>query len=115
MQLESETLANGITQIKLTGRLDIAGSREIEMKFTALTATKKAAVVVNLSGVDFIASIGIRTLLSGARGQAGRGGKMVLLKPQPAVRGVLETAGIHSLIPTFDDDAAAEEAVKDVL
>lgn len=115
MQLESEMLDNGITRIALTGRLDVAGTQQIDLKLNTLTGTKKAAIIVDLSGVNFIASIGIRALLSSARGQAGRGGKMVLLGAQPAVRGVLETTGIAGLIPLFDDAAAAESALQEAL
>lgn len=114
MHLESEALANNITRIALSGRLDIVGAREIDLKFQALTTNKKAAIIVDLSGVDFIASIGIRTLLAGARGQSGRGGKVVLLNPQAAVKGVLQTAGISDLIPVFDDQSAAEDALEGI-
>lgn len=115
MQLQSDVLANGITLVTLAGRLDIAGTREIEPRFTALTSAKKAAVVVDLSAVDFISSIGIRTLLASARAQAGRGGKLVVLAPQPAVKGVMETAGISSLLGVFEARSDAERAVGSAL
>jgi hypothetical protein len=41
-----------------------------------------------------------------------RGGRLVLLDPDPNVRTVLETASIHELIPVCDslDDARAKVA-----
>lgn len=111
MQLQSETLENGILLISLSGRFDIAGSREIETPFAMLTTTKKQSIVVDLAGVNFLASIGIRALLANARGQSGRGGKLVLCNVQAPVRGVLDTAGITGLIPVFDDRPAAELAL----
>ena len=112
MRLTSETLDNGIVHVALEGRLDIAGAHDIETQFVAITATRKAAVMVDLSQVEFIASIGIRVLLSSARAQAGRGGKLVLVSPVPAVREVLVTAGITDLIPVLDDGNAAEQALQ---
>lgn len=71
----------GITRINLSGRLDVQGRQDIDMKFTSMTATRKAAVLIDMSEADFIASIGIRTRVSSAKALAKRGGKMVLLNP----------------------------------
>lgn len=40
--------------ITLSGRLDIAGTAEIEGKFPAYAATEKIRVIVDLTGVNFI-------------------------------------------------------------
>ena len=76
MRLESELLDEHILKISLDGRLDIDGTQAIDMPFTALAATKKAAVLVDLSQVTFLTSIGIRTLLTCAKAASARGGKM---------------------------------------
>jgi anti-sigma B factor antagonist len=107
MRMEISALESGIMRIALSGRLDVDGTQSIEMAFTARTATVKAAVLVDLSQVDFIASIGMRLLLSNAKALAKRGGKMVLANAQPSVRDVLGTAGIDTLIPLYDDLARA--------
>lgn len=114
MQIESELLDDHILKISLDGRLDIEGTQAIDMKFTALTATKKAAVLVDMTKVSFLASIGMRTLLSCAKASSARGGKMVLFSPQPMVKDVLETSGVATLIPAYDDLAAAKQALLDV-
>lgn len=98
MQLESELLDDQILKITLTGRLDIEGTQAIDMKFTALTATKKAGILVDMTQVEFLASIGMRTLVSCAKAAANRGGKLVLYRPQPLVKEVLNTSGLDSLI-----------------
>ena len=79
MELHVEQLDNDIKKINLIGSMDIAGTGAIDLQFTAQTATQKALIVVDMSQVDFLASIGIRTLLSNARALKARGGKMVLL------------------------------------
>ncbi|MEI7995748.1 MAG: STAS domain-containing protein [Methylococcaceae bacterium] len=67
MQIDSETFDNGILKVNLSGRLDVLGAQSIDMKFTALTATQKAHVLVDMSEVNFLASLGMRTLLSRLR------------------------------------------------
>lgn len=113
MRLESELLDDNILKITLDGRLDVEGTQSIDMKFTALTATKKAAVLVDMTNVSFLASIGMRTLLSCAKAASNRGGKLVLLNPQPMVREVMDRTGVASLIPVYDDLAAAKAALEE--
>jgi anti-sigma B factor antagonist len=110
MQIESETLDNGIVKIMLNGRLDMMGNQDIEMKFTGLAATEKALVLVNMTDVEFIASIGIRTLITIVKTQANRGGKVVLCNLQAMVKDVITTSGVDNIIDVFDDcDAAISE------
>jgi anti-sigma B factor antagonist len=97
--------------IKLSGRLDIAGTTEIEGKFVAFAATEKIRVIVDLTGVNFLSSIGIRAIISNAKAQQQRGGKMVLfIGENAAVARTLELTGIATLIPTFKDMSEAEQA-----
>jgi anti-anti-sigma factor len=111
MRLESELLDDHALLITLDGRLDVEGTQAIDMKFTALTATKKASVLVDMGKVSFLASIGMRTLLSCAKAASKRGGRMVLVNPQPLVREVLDRSGVSSLIPVYEDLETARAAL----
>jgi anti-sigma B factor antagonist len=110
MELAVQDLDSGILGINLSGRMDIFGTQQIDLKFTALTATRKAQILVDLSNVTFIASIGIRTLISNAKAQKARGGCMVLYKPIDHVEQVLRATGIDTLIPIAHDIEAARGA-----
>ena len=108
MELQYSEFENGIRSIHLTGRLDILGVGEIETKFTGYCAGQQPLIVVYISGVDFLASIGIRLLVLNAKSVASRGGRMVLLGPSSEVRNVLEVTGIPSIIPIYDGFESAE-------
>jgi anti-anti-sigma factor len=54
----------------------------------------------------------MRTLVSSARALMNRGGTMALASPQPMVKQALLAAGIDSLIPIFDDAAAASRGLQ---
>ena len=112
MELSTEQLAEGIERISLVGRLDSVGVQDIDLRFTTLMSTRKVLAVVDLSAVSFLASIGIRTLVTNARAQKLRGGAMVLASPQPLVAEVLKTAGIDEVIPVFPDVNAACSVLK---
>jgi len=108
MQIQYSELDNNIRLIQLTGTLDIIGTGEIETKFSGYCSGDNTRVVVDLSGVDFLASIGIRMLTWTAKLVLSRGGRMVLIKPQPDVQRVLEITGIPSIIPVYSQFESAE-------
>jgi anti-anti-sigma factor len=61
--------------------------------------------------VDFLASIGIRSIVSNARAMQQRGTRMVLfVGANAAVSKTLGTTGIDAVIPMFADMAEAEQA-----
>ena len=110
MKMTHQMPGDGSTRLYLNGRMDVAGTESIDQAFTSQAASHKAAVIVDLSEVGFLASIGIRTLLTSAKAQAHRGGRVVLLSPQPMVESVLATAGVDTLIPIFRElDAALRD------
>lgn len=108
MELQYSELENDIRLIKLIGRLDILGVGAIETRFAGYCSGDNARVVVDLSQVDFLASIGIRLVMLTAKSLASRGGRMVLLNPSPEVQNVLEVTGIPALMPIYSSFESAE-------
>jgi anti-anti-sigma factor len=97
--------------ITIDGRLDSAGSDQIATRFSAMSSGAKPAVVVDLSQVSFLSSIGIRLIIQNAKALQGKGGKMVILTgDNEHVSGTLESTGINSLVPIFPNLALAEVA-----
>jgi anti-anti-sigma factor len=111
MKLETDEIEGGVVRVRLSGRMDIAGVDAIAMPFAALAATNDRRVIVDLSGVDFLASIGIRAILQNARAHRMRGGGMVLLAPPPLVDEVLRAAGVSNVVPIVPDLDAARAAL----
>jgi len=111
MELLESTLPNGIRVVSLSGRLDMKSVLLIDVRFTALTATQSGGVIINMEHVDFLASIGIRLLVSNAKAVSSRGGQMAIAGAQPLVRETLVTSGIDQIIPLFDSQAEAEVAL----
>jgi anti-anti-sigma factor len=108
MELQYSELENNIRLIKLIGKLDITGVGQIENQFAGYCAGDTVRVVVDVSGVDFLASIGIRLLTLTAKSVMSHGGKMVLLNPVPDVQQVLEVTGIPAIIPIYSHLESAE-------
>jgi anti-sigma B factor antagonist len=111
MQLETEELDGGILKVNLAGRLDIAGADRISVPLAALAATDSRRVILDLSAVEFLASIGVRAILQNARAHHLRGGSLVLLGPRPLIHEVLVTAGVPNVVPVVADLDAARAAL----
>ena len=108
MELQYSEVEKDIKLIKLIGRLDIVGVGEIETKFSAYCAGENPRVIVDLSEVGFLASIGIRLLTLNAKSIVSRGGRIVLLNPKPEIRDVLEITGIPAIIPIYEGLESAQ-------
>jgi anti-sigma B factor antagonist len=95
-------------KIALVGKLDIAGAEAIGLPLAAIAGTK-TSIVVDMIGVDFIASIGIRHLVMAAKSVARGTGRLVLLDPNPMVTEVLAASGLEDLLPIVrsEDEALA--------
>lgn len=83
--------------------MDVQGTNEVHQEFTLKLASSREPVLIDLSEVDFLASMGLRTLVSTAKAVHQRGAKTAILKPTALVREVLVTAGIDAIIPIHDD------------
>ncbi|WP_176015139.1 STAS domain-containing protein [Victivallis sp. Marseille-Q1083] len=97
--------------VTLNGSLDIAGVQKIEMDFLN-EVNGKRNLVLDLSKVTFIASLGMRMILGGAKKMVHNQCKLVLLHPQPLVENALEVAGLKSIIEIVDDLDTALALVK---
>jgi anti-anti-sigma factor len=82
--------------------MDILGNDDIDIKFSGMTAAPRKFFIIDLSEVNFIASIGIRTLLLNAKAVHNREGKIVILNPDSQVKKILLTAGIDMVMPIID-------------
>jgi|SRR5579863_10148054 len=102
MEMTVDLLSDDITRVNLVGRLDILGAQTIDLKFSAICGSRRK-IIIDLSNVSFLASMGMRTILIGAKAVGANGGKIALLMPTPAVEEVLTIANINTIIPLLHD------------
>jgi anti-sigma B factor antagonist len=113
MELQYTELDNGIRLITLIGVLDMQGTFSVEVQFARHCAGDNVRVLVDLSGVTYLSSIGIPMLINTARSVTSQGGKMGLVGPIYDVNRVLEITGVPQIIPIFHDfNTAVAEIAK---
>ncbi len=107
MDIEVSQPAAGVCKVVLCGRLDTPGVDKVETRFTAAATSAQNDVVVDLSGVTFLASMGIRMLISAARSKQNVKRRFVLFGAQPLVREVLDHVSIDLIVPVVADEQQA--------
>jgi anti-anti-sigma factor len=97
MQIQVIDDGGATAKVVLTGKLDIAGADVIALPLAALLGSKRA-LTIDMSGVTFIASIGIRHLVSASKALMRRGRRLELLNPNDTVTEALVTTGVSDLM-----------------
>ena len=96
-----------VRRVVLVGRLDTAGVDVVETKFGAAIVPNGKNTIVDLSGVTFLASMGIRMLISTTRALSRKGSKLVMYGAAPGVREVIDTTQLTDIIPLAATEAEA--------
>ncbi|MGG5821362.1 STAS domain-containing protein [Falsiroseomonas sp. HW251] len=108
MKYEVIELGPAANKVRLTGRLDSDTVGAVEIPFTATIASSGRSVLLDLTELEFMSSLGIRLLLSTSRVVRRRGGHFVMYGARPAVMDVLENLALDAVLPHV---ATEEEAL----
>ncbi|HQK56508.1 MAG TPA: anti-sigma factor antagonist [Methanolinea sp.] len=99
--------------LSLEGRLDAQGATEIDALLKDLLHENDSTMVFDMSGVTYMSSAGIRTIVATEKQMKGRGGRIHLCGLQPYPLSVLDMTGfanVLSIFPTRDDAIQAAKA-----
>lgn len=97
MRYETEQI-RGALVVKLYGEIDQHCVSEIRDDIDRQIAIRNInSLIVDLGGVEFMDSSGIGMIMGRYKNMVSRGGKMMLVRPQPQVDKVLELSGIKKL------------------
>ena len=111
MQMEVHEWRDGQIKVVLAGRLDTPGVEHVETRFVASLVPSGRHALVDLSGVEFIGSLGVRMFISVARSLKLKQAQLVLMAPQAQVREVFDHVSLGELIPVCVDEAEAVSAL----
>lgn len=87
-----------LTHVAIIGALDLAGTREIELKLTASTAGRHKPVIIDLSQVHFVASAGLGLLIQIARTLITDKHSTILLAPNQTIQQTIHVSKLGSML-----------------
>lgn len=98
-----------VSIMKVQGRVDSDTAPELDGALSKLLTDGRNKIVLNLQGVDYLSSAGLRALVKALKDAQSLGGDVRLASVSEAIRGVLLTVGMmqmFKLFPTSEEAAA---------
>ena len=111
-ELGEERSGDGAHIIRVRGEIHVSTAPEFAQRFATVVEGGNTAIVLDMSGVEFIDSTGLSVLLNGLRLVTQAHGRMAIVCTNPTV---LRLFQITSLDDTFDIFADREAATAHVL
>jgi anti-sigma B factor antagonist len=98
---------DGWAVVGVTGELELATAPRLRQQMVSLVGEGHTRIVLDLSQVDFVDSIGLGVIVSVLKRVRGRGGELVLVGAIPRVRALFELTRLDEILELHDrlDDA----------
>ena len=97
------------TVVQVSGRIDVETAPGFQHDCVEVVRGAEKVVVLDLGGVQYISSTGLRSLLVIGKYQQQRGGVLRLANLTPTVAQLFEQSNFQSLFPCFDSAEKAAE------
>jgi anti-sigma B factor antagonist len=107
MQITTRTIYD-VLVVDMAGRLDSVAVGDASDRMVAIAEGDNKRVVLNLAGVDYVSSAGLRVLLIAARLLKTHRGELKLCAARSEITKVIEIAGFNSLLNHY---ASEQDAV----
>lgn len=110
----SESRSGDTLVLSAVGRIDHETAEAFRKALEPRLSNCSAAgdrVVLDLGGVDYISSVGLRVLLMASKRVAKQNGKIAVAAMQPTVAEVYRISRFDAILPSFDTVEAAEHGL----
>ena len=99
---------NGSQRVALAGRLDTHSYEDLDEALAPLFNRKLHSLVLDLAGLEYISSAGIRSIFKARKALGGHGGKVLLVNPQAQIQKVLDVVKAVPMSEIFVSTAEAD-------
>jgi anti-sigma B factor antagonist len=101
------TQENNSTIVTVTGTVDALTAPELAKILVNQIAEGHVNLIVDLVGVEFMSSAGLRTLLGAVKESRSNGGDLRIASTNPGIDKVLKMSGFHNIAKVFPSPAEA--------
>ncbi|MEM5787018.1 MAG: STAS domain-containing protein [Syntrophobacteraceae bacterium] len=110
MEIEGSSTEKALV-VRLKGRMDAVAAPEFDKKCSEWLAGGMYNVVLDFSDLEYISSIGLRSILVLGKQIKGQNGKLHLCSLNKTVGGVFQMSGFAAIFPVFDSLKPALEKI----
>ncbi len=97
----------GVSVMKVEGRVDSDSAPKLDEALSGLLKANCNKIVVNLGGVEFLSSAGLRALVKAYQGAQKAGGSVRLTAVPESIQGILFTVGLNQMLNGYPTDQEA--------
>ena len=98
---------NNITTISVKGSVDALTAAELTNIMSTQVEDGHANLVLDLAGLAFMSSAGLRSLLGAVKETRAHGGDLRIVSTNPGIDKVLKMSGFHNIAKVFTSQADA--------
>jgi anti-sigma B factor antagonist len=109
MQISTEDYKQAVA-ISVAGRVDSSTAPELESALKKLVEANKTRIVLDLKGVEYMSSAGLRAMVSTLKAVKRVNGDLRLACPSPRVEEVLRLAGLTSIFSIYGSRELAADS-----
>ena len=111
MELKTLEATDQFVLVALTGHLGLEATQGVDKKFKKATSDTHKSSIVDMSGVTFISSFGVRMFLDVLQSLEKEGKKLLFVNPQAEVKDILVACEMDTLAGIYDTKEAAVAAL----
>lgn len=108
LDIQIQPPGKGSQRVSVAGRLDTHTYEDLDEALAPLLSRHLHSLVLDLSGLEYISSAGIRSLFKARKALAPHGGKVLVVNPQPQIQKVLDMVKAVPLNEIFVSTAEAD-------
>ena len=108
LSIEIAPAGNGYQRVALAGRLDTHTYADLDQRLAPLLDSPSRSLVLDLAGLEYISSAGVRSIFKARKALAERGGKVLVVNPQPQIQKVFDVVKAVPLNEIFNTVAEAD-------
>ena len=109
LSIEIAPAANGNQRVALAGRLDTHTYANLDEQLGPVLDSPIHSLVLDLAGLDYISSAGVRSIFKARKALHARGGKVVVVNPQPQIQKVFDMVKAVPLEEIFSSVKEADD------
>jgi anti-sigma B factor antagonist len=92
---------NKVTTVSVKGSVDALTAAKLTETINKQIAEGQANLVIDLSGLAFMSSAGLRSLLGAVKETRSHGGDLRIVSTNPGIDKVLKMSGFHNIAKVF--------------
>jgi len=108
LSVQIESANGGSQRVAIAGRLDTHTYQELDRQLAPVLETLNKSLVLDLAGLEYISSAGVRSIFKARKALAARGGKVLVVNPQPQIQKVFDVVKAVPMNEIFSSVAEAD-------